>query len=112
MFILAAQHHNLNKLQSYSFPSNKDINLTLGASGTSYVAPADGYYYLCKESTQAGQYIQLDGTFTIMSSAVWASQWCYVYMFAREGQTITVSYNNGGNTIAFKFIYAVGSAPA
>lgn len=37
-------HNQLNKLQSYSLPGNRYIDLTLGPSGSTYTAPADGWF--------------------------------------------------------------------
>ena len=99
-----------------AMPSTKAINLTLGASGTIYTAPVDGY--VCIFGYQAGQngFIRLWCNQNLLS--VWsqptnvANFACNVSMPVSKGETFVTDYesftlNNG----YFNFIYAVGTVP-
>ena len=107
--------HNLNKLQTYSLPSGSYTSLTLGSYGTYYTAPADGWYFLAK-NTSGTQYFdigvydnvntdylfvlsnRLDGTIRLLIPV-------------KKGYKIKVAYNASGALEYFRFIYALGSEP-
>ena len=109
-------HNRLNKLQSYSLPSNKYIDLTLGASGTNYTAPADGWFYVDKTCATAHRYLVFQKLQFIkpgeLSSSVSISGG-HVSLLApvKKGDILGCKYNADGATNQFRFIYAVGSAP-
>ena len=97
-------------------PSNKYINLTLGASGTEYTAPANGFIYIAKGAF-ANQYIAINiktdsNTNLLEDYNVKADSdatnltMCFPI---RKNQKFTVGYNVTGTTNSFRFIYAVGS---
>ena len=93
------------------FPSSDYENLTLGASGTRYTAPANGWFYLAKNSSGSNQYIKLNcvtrGYSTILFAN--ASNNELRQMFPVEkGYVVQVDYTAGGSTIAFKFFTAEG----
>ena len=48
-----------NKVQAAeaSMPSSKSIRLKVGATGTTYTAPANGWFYVCCISTATGGYV-------------------------------------------------------
>ena len=46
-------------LSQLSMPSNKYIDLTLGASGTTYTAPANGYFFVEKISGASNEWLTL-----------------------------------------------------
>ena len=90
-------------------PSNRYIDLTLGASGSTYTAPANGWvYFQTLNTTQVGYqaiytgYIGIENRTTIMSSA------CTVFLPVREGYNFFVYYDTQG-TRTFRFIYAEGA---
>lgn len=92
-----------------SMPSNKYIDLTLNASGSTYTAPADGWFYINKVSTSTDQYLTLD---TGVVTRVWSSggsQGLVAFVPVLKGRNLTVTYSAAGNTQFFRFIYAVGS---
>lgn len=92
-----------------AFPSNRYIDLTLGASGTSYIAPADGWYSLTKESTAIHQNITLESRgLRTTSVATGSGGWCSVFIPVKRGAEVHISYNMGGATISNRFIYAEG----
>ena len=96
-----------------AMPSGTYDSLTLGASGSTYTAPADGYFVLTKSTSADGQYIQLgSGVWSGPSSFSWSgSQYnaCHAFVPARKGQVITVDYTAGGSA-TFRFYYANGAS--
>lgn len=91
-------------------PSNRYIGLTLGASGASYTAPADGYVAFCKQSSGANQNVNIQAN--AMMEISWASASIFnlsVNMPVKKGDTFIVSYTTGNATQWFRFIYAEGS---
>lgn len=95
-----------------SMPSDTYVNLTLGASGTNYIAPANGWYFIQKNSNQANQYIWLKNITVNMyalSQNNLSDASNSLYIPAYKGDTIQITYNLGGATAQFKFIYAKGS---
>jgi hypothetical protein len=81
----------------------------LGASGTTYTAPANGWIVLCKNISANGQYCFMtnqDSKLCLgnsISSGYWGG-----YMPCKKGQKVKISYNLGGATDLFGFIYAEG----
>ena len=55
----ALDYNDTSYISSQVFPSDKSISLTLGSSGTSYTAPADGYILFERGSTNGTKYISL-----------------------------------------------------
>ena len=98
-----------------SMLSGKYIDLTLGASGTTYTAPADGLFVINKRSTGAQQYVNIGkvgsistvGSFTAYASGVE----CWSFQSVLKGEEVKVYYTCGGKLEWFRFIYAVGSQP-
>ena len=90
-------------------PSNKYIDLTLGASGSTYTAPANGYFCLAK-TVGVGQYIAMYGTggqrvITAPGVLIEATGTLPV----KKDDTIQISYTGTGAVTVFRFIYAEGS---
>lgn len=95
-----------------SMPSDTYIDLTLGASGSRYTAPADGYFYLSKRAASNNQYTHIDNkTNSILLEAPvpYSNANSTVLMPVIKGDIIQVNYNTTGNTEAFRFYYAEGS---
>ena len=97
---------------SEDLPSDKYTNLTLGSSGNTYIAPANGWVYLQKDNGGTNNYCQLKNETTQMSA--WATRnsasvnnGCYLPV--AKGDTYSVIYTATGTTNAFKFIYAQGN---
>lgn len=92
-----------------AMPSSTSDSLTLGAGGSSYQMPADGYLCIAKEATASGQYIYMSGSCPVQ---VWSAGGGYIQTFipVRKGQTIYVNYTAAGTLAHFKFVYAVGAA--
>jgi hypothetical protein len=107
------QRHRLNKLQSYSLPSDKYINLTLGASGITYTAPADGWFYLSMVATDINQYMDMSSqSIGSQSRSSAAGNYVKTIIPVKKMDTVDINYNILGSVHLFRFIYALGSQPA
>lgn len=91
-------------------PSSTRMDLTLGASGTTYTAPADGYVTLIKAATGVQQYIEMS-TYQVFGSmcAIFSGQLLYATIPVSKGASFLVNYNAGGSTNRFVFTYANGA---
>ena len=100
-----------DKLQACeaSFPSSKYIDLTLGASGTTYTAPANGWVCFKKTANAAGQYVNIvSGRMVSQLISHQANDGLPCWLAVKKGSNYSVNYNAGGTTNAFCFIYAQG----
>ena len=95
----------------WAMPSGTNINLTLGASGSSYTAPADGWIVLIKVATSNGQYLTLYNNTSLIESSIRsaASDAHAIYIPVKKGDKVYTYYSFGGTTNRFKFVYAEGS---
>lgn len=116
--INASNFSNVGKttLASFPMPSEKFINLTLGASGDTYVAPANGYVYFLKRATAIGQLVSISlststgANLSAYSRAVVNNDLPRCYLPVAKGQQFSVGYTTDGtDAMTFKFYYAVGS---
>lgn len=101
-------------------PSNTYKDLTLGASGTAYVAPADGWYWAqsvanLSTSTSSSSYSQLANTTSGTAFTMHTFQNSNTYttiLPVKKGDVVSFSYRNINTSSAafyFRFYYAVGS---
>ena len=101
---------NSSVIAGYAMPSSRYIDLTLGASGTGYTAPANGWVMIEKVANGAGQRLALGVsscqryTFNSHASGDILAQTIPV----KKGTSFYVSYSLGGATNMFRFIYAEG----
>ena len=100
-------------LSGFGLPSNRYVDLTLGATESVYIAPANGVYAFAKKSSGANQYIRLrnltNGMTETNRSVVSGSEINEI-LTCMKGDNIEASYTAGGDTIYFRFIYASGEA--
>ena len=93
-------------------PSDAYEDLTLGASGTEYTAPENGWFCVGKVTDGANQYISIKTetnklyTTNIANSS---GSGLNVYAPVFKGQKIKISYTAGGSVERFVFIYSKGS---
>lgn len=93
-----------------AMPSETYIDLTLGASPSTYIAPANGWFTFSKKTNNTNQYLYLKGSLIgSESKAPNSSTGLTVFLPVQKGDRIRVGYNAGGATEYFRFIYAVGS---
>lgn len=108
--ILEALNDKVDLSGSWSAPSSQYIDLTLGASGTTYTAPADGYY-------QCGINYNANGAYFVMSNntarlASFSRHYCNdnwetrLFMPCKKGDVVQIGYSNKTSTNHFRFIYA------
>jgi|GEM_PF-2917578 len=96
-------------LSALSMPSKtKYTDLTLGASGAIYTAPATGWFLIDKSANDQ-EYVYIGSTsgaaFTLSSSGL---QGICATIPVLKGEAISVSYNASRQTNRFRFIYATG----
>lgn len=97
-------------MSAMGLPSDKYIDLTLGATGSSYKAPADGYLVIRKTATAANQYVYMkSGEIFISTHATSNDSVLEMYVPVQGGKSCVVSYNAGGSTGVFRFVYAEGA---
>ena len=91
-------------------PSNRYIDLTLGAEGEVYTAPADGWFTIAKIAGATNKYMQI-GT-EMLTSITFPSTPAdcgIVNIPVKKGDKVSPMYNLTGPTQYFRFIYAEGS---
>ena len=91
-------------------PSNKYIDLTLGATDDDYTAPANGWFVIGKKSSASGQYlnVQIDNAYFFSSNAYTNTTVICTHVPVLKGKVIKINYTLGGDTQVFRFIYAQG----
>lgn len=112
----------VDKNSSWGFPSNRYIDLELGASGSTYTAPANGWYYLQKMSGANIQHSSIialkdgeteDGETAREYAALAWTPLNYngnvTMLKVPKGKKVVIYYNLTGATEIFRFIYAEGS---
>lgn len=102
--------------QSASFPSNRFIDLTLGASGSTYTAPANGWFSVGGNDLETGndfKYVmRIESTRFGVSSTnpSGTTGWLAGVLPVKKGDTVNIYYNGLTSTgVFFKFVYAEGS---
>lgn len=99
-----------SEITSWGMPSNNYVNLTLGASGSLYTAPTNGYFVLRKIASANGQQIEIINNTTGIGALSFGNSgsWLLGFTIAKKGEQVYVAYTAGGTTQAFRFIYAEG----
>ena len=96
-----------------ALPSDTYDDLTLGASGATYTAPANGYFNFYGLSAQQAGGVQFESSVNGMyvgSQTSYASGLLNLLLPVKKGDVITFVYWNGTPTVQkFRFIYAKGS---
>lgn len=94
-----------------AMPSDRYIDLTLGASGQSYTAPADGYFYFDGLATANMGWIDANIVGLYGGNPINAVGGAVRLLFiVQKGAVVELKYGNL-NPNAFRFIYAIGSEP-
>ena len=109
-----------SKGASWAMPSNTYDDLTLGAIGSNYTAPANGWFYL-RKSKASGDYNQqylmfwiqggdpLSDKYAVQVQSTAQNDYCAIIAPVQKGDVCSVSYTFTGMTQYFRFIYAQGS---
>ena len=92
-----------------SFPSSYHEDLTLGATDSTYTAPADGWFFF-HMNTSSGKYCQfVNNTTGFVGFANSTNSYGQAITCpARQGETVTLTYNTDNTLLKFQFIYAQG----
>lgn len=95
-----------------AMPSDKYTDLTLNASGSTYTAPADGYFILWGSTPSQG-WIDFENTTTEFRNQSHHSSNSYVtnWLPLRKGDIVKIQYDGISQTHYFRFYYPVGSEP-
>ena len=93
-------------------PSSSYLDLTLGSAGSTYFAPANGWYVIRKAASAAGQYWyfanESAGNLCYSITTHNNDQTVEAFIPAKSGDIIRANYNLGGSTTFFRFVYAEG----
>ena len=107
----AVDYNDKSEISGWGMPSSKYINLTLGASGSSYTAPANGWFCLSKQSNGANQQVEIGTGFNGLKNRCMVgatNSAAMTILPVKKGEKAYVVYNTGGVTNLFRFIYAEG----
>lgn len=108
----AVDYNDKSEISGWGMPSDKYIDLTVGASGTTYTARANGYFVAqatSKASSGAGNNLVLTNSLGMGIKVVAATngQPIMTYTPVRRGEVITLNYTTQTPT-KLRFIYAEG----
>lgn len=107
----AVDYSDSSWVSAQGMPSDKFIDLTLGASGSTYTAPANGWFYLGRGATAAGQLLDMFNStsrYRLQGQAVTNGSYCLITVPARKGDVVKINYNLAGTIEGFRFIYCEG----
>lgn len=100
-------------MASMPMPSERYVDLTLGASGATYTAPADGYITFRNNVTATGQQIQLQNATNGIQTWIHSSKstgiiGCWIPVSKNNNVTLVYDMPNNGANMIFRFVYAEG----
>jgi hypothetical protein len=98
-------------ISGLSAPSDRYISLTLGSSGDTYTAPANGWYLLNGTTTNATNYLSLENVtqhVANMASRYTNAVGIKTCLYVGKGQSVSIGYQNVTLT-SFTFTYAEGA---
>lgn len=97
-------------------PSDTYVDLTLGASGSTYTAPADGWFYISKQGTAAGQQLVMgvkdtnnSTIYDITCVTVTSANAVSGILPVKKSDRVEITYQTPGQLYGFRFVYAKGS---
>ena len=95
-----------------SMPSGTYTNLTLGASGTSYTAPADGYvcFYMSQPGPHDLQVYLSNETAQLRVRTYQNVNDIACWIPVSKGDTFYLEYTYNSGSYQFRFIYSQGEA--
>lgn len=106
----ALDRNDTEFISHQAFPSKKYKNLTLGASGTTYTAPDDGWFCINKCSVNANEFINMvvDNIYSVNNVQPVPGYNTRLLIPVSKNSVVTITYDLGGTTELFRFIYANG----
>ena len=106
----ALDYNDKSTISGWSMPSSRYIDLTLGASGSTYTAPANGWFFLWRICNGSDSFAGIYSSFTSIFSGD-ANEEFAIFIPVKKGDIIACYYNNlKTNQVndTFRFIYAEG----
>lgn len=107
----AVDYNDKSAISGWGMPSNKYIDLTLGANNSTYIAPANGWFVLNKEVKKSGEYVNLyvnNIVWAKINTALTTAHQTALSAPVKKGDSVMVQYTATGTTGAFRFVYAEG----
>lgn len=105
----ALDYNDKSTISGWSMPSGRFIDLTLGASGSNYTAPANGFFFVEKVTQAVGQFLIFNtANMEQESIAVNAANWVGGFVPIKKGGKCKIIYTASGAVGYFRFIYAEG----
>lgn len=107
-----------SNLSNLGMPSSKYIDLTLGESGSTYTAPANGYFAVLGNADNVNGYFSLVNETVLLSADSKCTSGSYTVstnIYCKKGDRVSAYYNYSpfsstmSGTPYFRFIYAEGS---
>lgn len=102
-----------SKMAGAGMPSTHSVKLTVGASGSTYTAPANGWYYICGAATSTDNEINMYGRIGVMLPTTSTNYAVKAYLPVSKGEVMTLGYRNyslsGQSYLGLWFCYAKGS---
>lgn len=100
-------------LCNLGMPGIRYDSLTLGVSGSTYTAPANGWFVLSKvvggsDYTTMTMTNTTTGLGTTSNNNLLDNDTCIIYMPCAKGQAVQIDYTYTGTTNYFRFVYAIG----
>jgi len=111
-------HDGATQIAHLAMPGTTFESPTLGASGDSYTAPADGYYCISRQSTAANQYVTVSVLDPVTNTTLYGE--ARTSPITNDIIRLTIPIFKGGKIVIyytaatagyFHFIYAKGSEP-
>ena len=105
----AVDRNDSSWLSSLGMPSDKYINLTLGASGATYTAPVNGWVHFSGRATANTQFanIGMPNMLYVQNYSSGSNDMMNLIYPILKGKSFQVNYNIGGDK-TLKFYYAEG----
>ena len=96
-------------VSSWPMPSGRYTNLTLGASGSTYIAPANGYFTI-DIGCNSGQYVNMQDGSNIygINQKNYDGGTIRLLFPILKGKLMYISYDASGPVYGFRFVYAKG----
>ena len=101
-----------NLASGLGMPSNRYINLTLGASGSNYTAPANGYFCITAKASETTTAYIISSVTPSYGGRIPMTTWQYVDGGAvvpiKAGQTVQIYYQSNVTMQEIRFVFAEG----
>ena len=101
--------NNRELITGWSFPSDRYIDLTLNASGSTYTAPANGWVACVLDFNAGGNMsMQTSYLFDWHQGNSSAGSYAGGIIPVAKGSKFLINYSNRRGTVVFRFVYAQG----